>query len=56
MFDAYVDNIGCLGTFKVYEEAEAAVLDTIANSARADRHGFIIYEDDIIFEVGDNAD
>lgn len=55
-FQAYVDNIGNIGTFSSALLAIAAVRQTIAKSGRADEHGFVLFEDEIIFEVGSPSD
>lgn len=54
--DAYVDNIGRIGQYATKTQAIAAVRETIKNSARADKHGYVLDANgEIIWEVGANV-
>lgn len=53
MFTAYVDNIGCIGSYATKTAAIRAIRETVRNSGRAEPHGFV--EDskgNIIAEIG----
>ncbi len=53
-YQAYVDNIGMIGEFNSLDRAKKAVRQTIANSARADKHGYVMDYDhnEIVYETG----
>lgn len=54
--DAYVDNIGRIGQYATKTQAIAAVRETIKNSARADKHGYVMDANgEMIWEVGANV-
>jgi len=57
-YRAYVDNIGQIGgDHRSLIKAVKEVKDTIAKSARADNHGYVIEEPrgEIVFEIGESS-